>query len=132
MPGERCRLVLGNERVAVGDLDELTARQQVSQSPSMLWRHDTVFRCPDDQSRTVEGRQPLARSQQIALGPPSAARVLAQVAPDLSLRERWAQPSIHDLVWDGPLGHPAERERQAPQGAKAKRLQRGEEPAGHL
>jgi hypothetical protein len=57
------RLILGDERVAVGDLDQASVGQELGQSTPAFGGHDAVLARPDHERRKVEGPQPLGRGR---------------------------------------------------------------------
>src|SRR2546428_7173876 len=110
---ELAGLVFWDQRVAVGDFDEPAARKGLSQTAAVHARHHAVFGSPDDEYRPVERTDASCGVEKIA--PPGGACVLPEVAPDGTLRDRRAQPGIHDVIRDRPLAHPTEDQRQAAQ-----------------
>jgi hypothetical protein len=77
--GERFWPVAHDQRVAVGDLDELRVRQDADKPAAVLGALDAVFGCPDHQHRAAERRQARADLEHLAAAGP--ARVTREVAP---------------------------------------------------
>src|SRR3712207_9046463 len=65
--GELDGLVLGDERVAVSDLDKPPLWEDLGEPASMLWGHHPVLGGPRDERRALEGTQPFGRLERVAL-----------------------------------------------------------------
>jgi hypothetical protein len=60
-------LVKRDERVAVGDLDQLPVCEQFSPPPPIRCEIDSVFRCPDHQCWTVKATEVFSRGKYVSL-----------------------------------------------------------------
>src|SRR5918994_6489529 len=67
LPSQLGGLILGQERVAVGDLDQPPVGKELGQSAPMLWGHDAILLCPDHECRTLERPQALGRGEHVSL-----------------------------------------------------------------
>src|ERR671910_3902545 len=76
---QRLRLIDGDERAAVGDLDEARIGERRCEPPTRLDRHHLVLGGPRDEHGLPEACQPITRRLELPAATPGIAGVLAQV-----------------------------------------------------
>ncbi len=81
------RLVFGDERVAVCDLDQPPVWEQLGKPPPVLAGIDTVLRRPDHECRTVKAAEEPSRSEHIPLI--EGLHELGEIAADPPLGLQW-------------------------------------------